>query len=94
MKSLGQLAEKLWGKSSKAPPYLPIFLNWEDVVGVDLCVVTEPFKVSTFRGEQMLILQVDRAYSLEFQHQSTEFLMMVNNYIGIDYFSRIRVISM
>lgn len=93
MKSLGQLAEKFLENTNEVPTYLPIFLNWMEVVGADLSAITEPFKVVISKGEQVLVLRVDRAYSLEIQHRSVEFLIMVNTYLGVDYFSQVKVMS-
>lgn len=94
MKSLGQLAEKFLENTNKVPPYLPIFLNWTEVVGAGFSTITEPFKVTISKGEQVLILRANRACSLEIQHQSVKFLIMANTYLGVDYFSQVKVISM
>lgn len=94
VKSFGQVTKKFWNESVKIPSYLPVFLNWGEVVGDDFATVTEPFKVASMsNGGLMLIIRANRACSIEIQHQSIKFLEMTNAYLGENYFSQIKIIS-
>ena len=91
MQVLGDVAYNLLRKANNVPFYAEIFLNWENVVGEEFSQITKPIKVRSFKGEEILILQVSRAHSIELQHSVSEILQMVNEYLGKKYFSQIKI---
>lgn len=92
--SLTSIVDNILKKNAVYPDYMVVFSNWDKIVGNDIALIASPHKVVSQFEKLILILKVQRGFSVEIQHSSYELLNKINHFIGSECFANIKVIQM
>jgi len=93
MQSLGNIAEHIISNSQRNHSLADVFLKWEEIVGKQLALISEPYKIVEVSAGKILILKIKQGCAIELQHESLTIISLINKYFKETPFTAIRVIQ-